>query len=90
VRGLKSTIALAVVLLGLVGYIYFVDSKKPASGAAEVKAKAFTVEADQIEEIQIKPAAAESSRAEKTNGTWQLVEPEKTDADRDYRRDAKQ
>jgi hypothetical protein len=81
VRGLTSTIALAVVLLGLVGYIYFVDSKKPASGAAEVKAKAFTVEADQIEEIQIKPAAAESSRAEKTNGTWQLVEPEKTDAD---------
>ena len=80
-RGLTSTIALAVVLLGLVGYIYFVDSKKPASGAAEVKAKAFTVEADQIEEIQIKPAAAESSRAEKTNGTWQLVEPEKTDAD---------
>ena len=80
-RGLKSTVALAVVLLGLVGYIYFVDSKKPASGAAETKAKAFTVEADQIEEIQIKPAAAESSRAEKTNGTWQLVEPEKTDAD---------
>ena len=80
-RGLKSTIALAVVLLGLVGYIYFVDSKKPASGAAETKAKAFTVGADQIEEIQIKPAAAESSRAEKTNGTWQLVEPEKTDAD---------
>jgi len=81
VRGLKSTVALAVVLLGLVGYIYFVDSTKPASGAAETKAKAFTVEADQIEEIQIKPAAAESSRAEKTNGTWQLVEPEKTDAD---------
>ena len=80
-RGVKSTIALAVVLLGLVGYIYFVDSKKPASGAAETKAKAFTVEADQIEEIQIKPVAAESSRAEKTNGTWKLVEPEKTDAD---------
>ena len=80
-RGVKSTIALAVVLLGLVGYIYFVDSKKPASGAAEVKAKAFTVEADQIEEIQIKPASGESSRAERTGGTWQLVEPLKTDAD---------
>jgi hypothetical protein len=81
VRGLKSTIALAVLLLGLVGYIYFVDSKKPASGAAEIKARAFTVEADQIEEIQIKPVAAERSRAEKANGAWQLVEPEKTDAD---------
>ena len=58
-RGLTSTIALAAVLLGLVGYIYFVDSKKPASGAAEAKAKAFTVEADQIEEIQFKPASGE-------------------------------
>jgi hypothetical protein len=81
VRGLKSTIALAVVLLGLVGYIYFVDAKKPASGATATKAKAFAVEADQIEEIRIRPASGEGSRAEKTNGTWQLVEPEKTDAD---------
>jgi len=81
VRGLTSTIALAVVLLGLVGYIYFVDSKKPASGAPETKAKAFTVEADQIEEIRIKPASGESSRAEKTSDSWQLVEPEKTGAD---------
>ena len=80
-RGLTTTIALAAVLLGLVGYIYFVDSKKPASGAEEAKAKAFTVDADQIEEIQIKPASGESSRAEKTSGTWQLVEPEKTSAD---------
>ena len=72
-RGLTSTIALAAVLLGLVGYIYFVDSKKPASGAEEAKAKAFTVDADQIEEIQIKPASGESSRAERTSGTWELV-----------------
>ena len=80
-RGLTSTIALAAVLLGLVGYIYFVDSKKPASGAPETKAKAFTVEADQIEEIQIKPASGASSRAEMAGGAWQLVEPEKTGAD---------
>ena len=80
-RGLTSTIALAVVLLGLVGYIYLVDSKKPASGAADTKAKAFTVEADQIEEIRIAPAGGEASRADKATGTWQLVEPEKTDAD---------
>ena len=80
-RGLKSTLVLVVVLAGLVAYIFFVDRKKPASGAPEVKAKAFTVDADQIEEIQIKPASGEASRVEKTNGSWQLVEPEKTDAD---------
>src|SRR5215208_4760172 len=81
VRGVKSTIALVVVLAGLVAYIYFVDSKKPASDTAETKAKAFTVDAEQIEEIQIKPATGEASRVEKTNGTWQLAEPEKTEAD---------
>jgi hypothetical protein len=81
VRGLKSTIALVVVLAGLVAYIYFVDSKKPASDTPEVKAKAFTVDADQIEDIEFKPASGEPSRVQKTNGTWQLVEPEKAEAD---------
>jgi hypothetical protein len=81
VRGLKSTVVLLVVLIGLVAYIYFVDSKKPASDAPETKTKAFIVEADQIEEIQMKPASGEASRVQKTNGTWQLVEPERADAD---------
>jgi len=78
---LKSTPALLAVLIGLVAYIYFVDSKKPASGAPETKTKAFTVDADQIEEIHMKPASGDASRVQKTNGAWQLVEPEKADAD---------
>jgi len=81
VRGLKSTIALLAVLIGLVAYIYFVDSKKPAAGAPETKAKAFTVDADQIEEIHMKPASGDASRVQKANGTWEMVEPEKTAAD---------
>ena len=32
-RGLTSTLVLVVVLAGLGGYIYFVDSKKPAASA---------------------------------------------------------
>jgi uncharacterized protein DUF4340 len=81
VRGLKSTIVLIAVLIGLVAYIFFVDRKKPASDAAPTKAKVFAVDADQIEEIQLKPATGEAARVEKTNGAWQLVEPEKTEAD---------
>ena len=80
-RGVKSTIALVVVLVGLVAYIFFVDRKKPASDAAEVKAKAFTVDADQIDQIAFKPASGDAVTVEKINGTWQLVAPEKTDAD---------
>ena len=33
-RGLTSTLLLVVVLAGLGGYIYFVDSKRPASDIA--------------------------------------------------------
>ena len=33
-RGLTSTLILVVVLAGLGGYIYFVDSKKPATSPA--------------------------------------------------------
>jgi len=72
---------LLVILIGLVAYIFFVERKKPAADAPAVKSKAFAVDADQIEEIQIKPAAGEASRVQKINGTWQLVEPEKTQAD---------
>jgi hypothetical protein len=81
VRGLKSTIALVVVFVGLVAYIYFVDRKRPTSDAPEVKAKAFTLDADQIEEIRFTPASGDASRVQRTNGTWQLVEPEKAEAD---------
>src|SRR5215203_299973 len=77
----KSTLALTVILIAVVGYIYFVDSKKPI-GDADEKEKAFTgVKADDIEELQIKSEAGDTSRLRKTDGKWQLVEPVKADAD---------
>lgn len=79
-RGLKSTIALVVILLGLVGYIYFVESKRPAAGT-DTKPKAFEVTADDIEELQIKTADGQTTHLQKTGDTWAIVEPEKTDAD---------
>lgn len=79
-RGLKSTIALAVVLAGLGAYIYFVEWNKPAAGAEE-KTKAFTVTADQIEEVEIKQAGGDTSRLRMETSGWQLVEPAKAPAD---------
>ena len=80
-RGLKSTLFLLVVLGGLVAYIYFVDSKKPASGT-ETKDKAFAaLDATQIEELQLKSETGETSRVQKTGDTWKLVEPEAVEAD---------
>ena len=80
-RGLKSTILLLVVLGGLVAYIYFVDSKKPASGT-QTKDKAFAaLDAAQIEEVQLKSESGETSRVQKAGETWKLVEPEAVEAD---------
>jgi hypothetical protein len=79
-RGLKSTIALAVILVALIGYIYFVESKKPASGE-ETKEKVFTVVSDQIEELRIKAASGETSHLRKGTKGWELIEPTQAKAD---------
>lgn len=78
-RGIKSTLALVVVLAGLGGYIYFVDAKRPAGGIEE-KAKAFTVEAEKLQELRV-TAGGETSVLLKSDGTWKLTEPVDTDAD---------
>jgi len=81
VHGTKSTALLLVVLGGLGGYIYFVDSKRdPAVEGAN--AKAFTaLVADNIEEIEIKNADGATSHVQRVGTDWQLVAPDKADAD---------
>lgn len=79
-RGLPSTIAAFIVLIGLGGYIYYYEWDTPAGGAEE-KEKAFaTVKSDDIEEVRI-TAGGEASRATKAEAGWQLVEPAKAQAD---------
>src|SRR6478736_6677078 len=82
-RGLTSTLVLVVVLAGLGGYIYFVDSKKPAAsadGSSETKEKVFTVESNKVNELRI-TYQGESSLLKKTDSGWQLLEPIKSEAD---------
>ena len=76
-----STIAGVVILLLLGGYIYFYEWDTPPSSAEE-KEKAFAgVQSDAIEEVVIKAAGGETTRATKTAAGWQLVEPAKAEAD---------
>ena len=79
-RGLRSTIVLLVVLGGLVGYIYYLNRDGATDGDAKEKAFA-AVTAEDIEEVQIRSADGETSRAQKTDGTWRLVEPVQAVAD---------
>ena len=82
-RGLTSTLILVVVLAGLGGYIYFVDSKQPAAsadGSSATKEKVFTVEADKINELRV-TYQGESSLLKKDDSGWKMIEPAPIEAD---------
>jgi len=82
-RGLWSTLGLVVVLAGLGGYIYFVDSKRPAStttGDEPARTKLFTVEADKITDITL-TAKGQKTVLHKAEGGWKMTAPVQSDAD---------
>lgn len=78
-RRLTSTLILVVVFAGLAGYYFYTANQPPAD--TDAKEKAFTVKADDIEEVQIKLADGDASKVQKADGRWQIVEPVKADAD---------
>jgi hypothetical protein len=82
VRSVWSLVASIVVLAGLVGYIYFVDSKTEPN-APEVKEKVWggTLTSEDMEEVEITLASGETAKVQKTDGSWQVVEPSKAPAD---------
>jgi hypothetical protein len=78
-RGLTSTVALGLILVGLGAYIYFVDSKNPAPGTTQNE-KVFSVESGQVNEVRLTSSGQTSVLVKKDTG-WQLTEPEAADAD---------
>src|SRR4029078_1423743 len=80
-RGLKSTIALVVVLAGLGAYIYFVVSKMPegSSGSGADTAKKEKVFAspqpDKIDEVKISTAAGDATTLKKEGSAWKITQP---------------
>ena len=79
-RGLKSTIALIVILAGLGAYIYFVTSKMPEGGggdaAAKKQEKVFaSLQADKIDEVKVSTAAGDATTLKKEGGAWKITQP---------------
>ena len=78
-RGLRSTIALVVVLAGLGAYIYFVTSKVPEGGPTSDEAKKEKVfaalQADKIEEVKVSTAAGDSTTLKKDGSAWKITQP---------------
>ncbi len=81
-RGLTSTIILVLVLAGLGGYIYFVDSKRPEPGldGGPDKAKVYALEVDKITEVKL-TYNGEMSLLRKSDSGWAMVEPVQAEAD---------
>jgi Domain of unknown function (DUF4340) len=73
-RGLRSFLVLLLIGLGLGAYVYFVESKRDPAGA-DKKDKAFTVEADKIEEITVKAESGERTTLRKSGSEWQIAQP---------------
>jgi len=76
-RGLRSTVALFVVLVGLGAYVYFVSSKKTPGSSGPEKEKVFAkVEADKIQELKVKSASGAVTTLKKNGDKWQITEPQ--------------
>ena len=74
-RGLKTFLALLVVLVALGAYLYFVESKRTPGDDGPKKEKVFNVEADKIEEIAIRSDSGEQTTLRKAGSEWQIVSP---------------
>jgi hypothetical protein len=82
-RGLKSTIALIVVLAGLGAYIYFVTWKQDANADSTSKQEKVFVglEPDKIEEIKVRSEKGDTTSVKKESGAWQMTAPVAAKAD---------
>jgi hypothetical protein len=80
-RGFKSTFVLLLVLLGLVGYIYFYEMKRPATETADQKPKVFAIESAKIEQVEVKSASGDRTVLKKSGDAWRIVEPLDAKAD---------
>src|ERR1051326_7882759 len=85
-RGLKTTIALVVVLGGLFAYIYFVTWKQPEGGAggdaaATKQEKVFAgLQPDKIDEIRVNSESGDHTVLKKDKDGWKITDPIATPA----------
>ena len=77
----RSTLILLIAALGLGGYLYFVESKRPVDDPA-AKPKVFPFESDAITELEVKGSSGEVTGLRKSNDTWTIVKPVDAPADR--------
>lgn len=74
-RGLKSTLFLLLVLLGLGAYIYFVASKPKEPTDAKQEKVFASLAPDQITELKVKSQSGDVTSLKKDGDAWKVVAP---------------
>jgi hypothetical protein len=80
-RGLRSTIALIVVLAGLGAYIYFTRNKPVDDGTPKQEKVFAALQSDKIESLKIKSEKGDTTTLAKSGAGWQITEPAQAKAD---------
>lgn len=75
-RGLRSTIALVVILAGLGAYIYFVTWNIKSDDETKAEKVFASLQSDKIEALQVKSDKGQTTTLVKTDGTWKITGPE--------------
>jgi hypothetical protein len=79
---IRSTLILLVVAVGLGGYLYFVESKRPVADES-AKKKIFTYDSSKINQVQVTSSSGDVTALRKgSDSTWTIVQPVEARADR--------
>ena len=79
-RGLRSTLALLLVLVALGAYIYFVTWKQAADSGSKQEKVFASLTTDKIDEITVKSESGDVTTVKKDGGAWKMVSPTDTKA----------
>ena len=74
-RGLRSTLLLAVALAGLGAYIYFVTWRQPDDAASATEKVFAGLETDNITGLTVKAEDGSATTLTKTEGSWHMTAP---------------
>lgn len=80
-RGLRSTLVLLALAIGLGAYVYFVERHRPPASEAEPDEKLFTFEADDVATLEVRSEEGTVTALERTGDAWRIVAPIDAPAD---------
>lgn len=80
-RGLRSTLVLLVVAVGLGAYIYFVERHRDPASAPEPNEALFTFDADDVTELEVRAEDGSVTELRQDDAVWRVVAPVETAAD---------